>query len=52
MRDMKALDIDAASWESLAAERTRWRNNQHPKTREDTFINGTIFEPHKMQPLW
>ena len=26
MRDMKALDIDAASWEGLAADPTRWRS--------------------------
>ena len=34
--DMKALDIDSASWEGLATDRTMGRStlNQHLKTRE------------------
>ena len=39
MRDMKALDIDAASWEGLAADRTRW-TNQHLKTGEEKLMNA------------
>ena len=32
--DMKAVDIDTTSWESLAADRTKWRSalKQHLKT--------------------
>ena len=42
MRDMKALDIDAASWEGLAADRTRWGStlNQHLKTVEEKLMNA------------
>ena len=28
-RDMKALDINITSWETLASDRTRWRNTIH-----------------------
>lgn len=38
-RDMKALDIDVEFWESLAADRTRWRG-QHPKTGEEKLLNA------------
>ena len=43
MRDLKALDIDAASWEGLAADSTMWRSalNQHLTTVEEKLINAS-----------
>ena len=37
IRDMNAVDIDTMFWESLAADRMKWRSalKQHLKTRED-----------------
>ena len=42
MGDMKAPDIDAASWEGLAADRTIRRStlNQHLKTWEEKLMNA------------
>ena len=38
---MKAVDIHAMSWESLAADRTKWRGalKQHINTWEDKLMN-------------
>ena len=40
VRGMKAVDIDTMSWESHAADRTKWRSalNQHLKTVEDKLM--------------
>ena len=40
VRDIMAVDIDTMSWESLAADRTKWRSalKQHLKTGEDTLM--------------
>ena len=42
MREIKALDVDTASWEGLAADRTRWRStlNQHLKTGKEKPMNA------------
>jgi len=42
MRDMKARDIYATSWEGLAADSTRWRSilNQHIKTGEGKLVDA------------
>ena len=46
-RDMKALDIDAASWEGLSADPTRGRStrNQHFKTGEEKLIKAAEDKP-------
>ena len=42
--DMKAVDIDTMSWESLAADRTQWRSalKQHPNTGEDKLMTPAM----------
>ena len=38
--NMKAVDIDTVSWEGLAADRTKWRNDlkNHIKTGKDKLM--------------
>ena len=40
IRDMKAVDIDTTSWESLAADRTKWMSalKQHLNTGEEKLM--------------
>ena len=42
-RDMKALDINTATWEDTAADRATWRSTlkQHLKTGEEKLMNAT-----------
>ena len=42
-RDMKALDINTATWEDTAADRATWRSTlrQHMKTGEEKLMNAT-----------
>ena len=42
-RDMKALDINTATWEDTAADHATWRSTlkQHLKTGEEKLMNAT-----------
>ena len=42
-RDMKALDINTATWDDTAADRATWRSTlkQHLKTGEEKLMNAT-----------
>ena len=62
-RDMKVLDTDAASWEGLAADRTRWRSrlpwintskqwkrNRRTKQKTSGYAKGSAATPADQRP--